>query len=79
MLDEAGGDLAVASRRLMASVDAEFPEDEKSPSALEQGKTVIQIENTSTSSIRGEKGQVSLPRRHHRPKYCVLIHPPVDT
>ncbi len=53
MIDEAGGNLAVASRRLMESVDAEFPEDNEkgSSSALEAGKAAFHAETTSNSSI----------------------------
>jgi hypothetical protein len=43
MLDEARGNLAVASRRLMDSVDSEFPEDEEKSAPLSRRRRELLI------------------------------------
>jgi hypothetical protein len=56
MLSDAGGNLVLASRRLMESVDVEFPEDEeKSAPAFAGKKVAAYIESTSISSIEENK------------------------
>ena len=60
MLQDAGGNLGVASRRFIAGVDAEFPKDEEMhATGPEQVKAAQQIEVSSISSI----GEVRLKMR----------------
>jgi hypothetical protein len=56
MIDDAGGNLAVPSRRLLDSADAEFPEDEeKSAPTFAIEKTAAHVESTSTFYIEEAK------------------------
>ena len=56
MIDDAGGNLAPASCRLMESVEAEFPDDEeKSAPAFASKKAAAHIESASTSSFEENK------------------------
>jgi hypothetical protein len=56
LLDDARGNLAPTSRRLLESVEAEFPDnEEKSAPAFAPKKAAAHIESMSTSSFEGNK------------------------
>jgi hypothetical protein len=56
MMDEAGGNVAVATRRLLDIVDQENGEPEKRRmSSMDEEKVAVHVEEQSASSLEGGK------------------------